>query len=586
MSYSEFHKEALEKRGLALLLKRFAIKMRDDALAKKNELNAVLFGEGGDYGILSVAQVYYRLLWLGTGKETKTPVLNDMQNAKSQYIAQLEKSVIVEGDGENGLHPPDPDTPSAGQEKVNENSAWLTGFSLEGSPSGTGIVQCLDLLLEQIGKEASNNVNGRGPYATSVLAQAQIASAKGSGILGLRTENSELQGTEGAFTVGINGIDKPDTFSSKTDFMRSIQNLTGSIQAWKDQLANIKALLENGGKILSEYKIEKPDADLENIEPLREQADRFMQKLNDYAAYFEAFPQTDTATNSSNRSAFNDKLNELKNYTSEVRDGINERCDAIPGLMGDAGGGMRKHLAFWVSEAAQKPDGPYAIFQMAEAMIANGNNKLAECNKKLNFFEQDKTKWIESPSSIAAYNVFIKDLDETIKKVTTVISWGAVRPANKYKVLIKKQSELFELNNAPWDESGGVWVTEAQPETGFAKCELEIEPPKETIFIRVIAYDTSEGNGDLDRMDNSNTRSSQSQTVGDEIPFTQKDDRDGKSVLSIDKSFGIKENQFLILDNGIARVSAVSEDLVQLDKDYDTVRKVQKIFGMYEPEGL
>lgn len=586
MSYGEFHADALEKRGQALGAKRFAVKMRDDALVKKNELNGILFGDGNMYGVLSVVQAYYRLIALGSGRAAKTPNLTDAGAVKQQFAAQLEKSVTPEGDGEGGIHPPDPQCPSSGLDKVDESSVWFNGFSLEVEPSvSEGIVPRITALLEEIGKEASNNADGRGSYDEKELAEAAAEEEGGSGLLGLRTENSEIGGA-GPFTVGENGVDKPDTFSTKTAFMRAVQNLISSVGAWKSQMTAVEGIL-NGEKngILAAYKIELPEADLPALAKQKEKADEFAAGLDGWKEYFDAFPESDKSTVSSNRAEFNLKLNKLKEYAGEIRDAVNGRCGEIVSLLGDSSAGLRKHLIFWAGEAAKKPDGAYAMFAMAEAMIAEAAEKIAECGKRLNFFDGDVSRWIEVPGSVKAYNEFVMDLDGSVKKTETVFSWDAVMPANKYRLLIKKASDFAEILNDPWDEGGGIWVTEASPETGYAGNEIKMDAPEEPVLARVIAYDTDEGDlGALDRMGSENTRSPQSAVVGEPIPFERRENRDGKTVLMIDKTFGVSGMKFLCANHGIVKVEEVSENLVMLDRDYGYISLIKPLFGYYEPE--
>jgi hypothetical protein len=103
----------------------------------------------------------------------------------------------------------------------------------------------------------------------------------------------------------------------------------------------------------------------------------------------------------------------------------------------------------------------------------------------------------------------------------------------------------------------------------------------------MVAYDSDEGNaGEFNRMDDFNTRSVQTDIVGEELPFTQIEDVDGATVLSIDESFKLREQQVIWINHStMATIFSISKNAVQLNLNYNTVETVQKIFGLYIPIG-
>jgi hypothetical protein len=230
-TFNAEYQKALGERGLALVSKRFAVQMGIDANARREDLEKILFGDDVNYGIVSILSLYYAQIYQGQGRKTSKPLLHESVSAKSQYQADFSLSVTIAGDGAGGLHPPQADNPSAGQDDTDMNSVWLTTHGLDTDPTGTGINQFIQTLLNTIGVTASANGNGRGPYTTQALAQTQAAQDKGSGLLGLRTENSEVYstGTTLQWWIGQNGIDTPDNFTIKTVLLSGLMNIRNGL---------------------------------------------------------------------------------------------------------------------------------------------------------------------------------------------------------------------------------------------------------------------------------------------------------------------------------------------------------------------
>jgi hypothetical protein len=589
VSFNEFHFDALEKRNLALNQKKFAIKLKQDAVVLRDKINAILFGDTDNYGIVSVIQQYYKLLRLGNGVSTSKPSFADLQTAKNQFINEFALSVTVLGDGAGGIYPPDPQTPSTGTEKPDPDSVWLTNFEAESSPSATGIAQRIDELLTAVGIEASQDSDYRGSYTSAVLAQQAIAAQKGSGILGIRTENSELNtntiGIETAYSIGRGGLDTPDSFSMKTQLLNALSNVISALDAWKNQSEIILKTL-NGAKaeIITEYKIDLPFNDRNAVSASIDQAAYFIQTVQEFITYFSGFSNTTSA----NRAAFNTKLNELKDYVGTVLNGISDRCNDIPALMGDASAGLKKHLVFWVKEATRKSDGPYALLSAADNMITNSGKKMQEQDERLNFFDQDKTRWILAPNLTLIYDDHILDLDKTVKEKRITLIWEPVVSANKYRILIRPFNEAkINLTNDLWLNAEEHWITAKVPETGLLRNTFTLPAPGIPVIARMIAYDSNEGTaGDFDRMDGFDTRSPQTDIVSDGIPFAQLKDISGATVLSVNKAEKLREQQLVWLNNSIlAAVFSISEDVIQLDRNYGVVESVKKIFGLYVPAG-
>jgi hypothetical protein len=568
-TFIDEYKKALGERGLALKGKRSAIQMGVEADFQRIDLEKILFGDGTNYGIVSILSILYNQIWLGIGKRTTKPSLHNLATAKSQYQSDFALSVTASGDGAGGLHPPQPDNPDAGQDEVDSNSTWLTDHDLEANPSGNGFLQLSQILISLIGVAASANGDGRGPYASQAVAQAPAQIDRGSGILALRTENSEVYSTETSLVqwwIGQNGIDTPDNFTFGSDLHTALTKLKTILDSFIACLQQEQDMVNGAnGAIFQEFHVDLPD-DSSTLGVIIPQMQSFLDQLQEYIDYFNQFSDPSPSTD---RSGINNKLSDIFLYLSSVNSAIADRVNIIPGLLGDVNSGVNKHLIFWVSAVVAKPDGPYAMIFAAQDMLAQAQITLKTKDDILSFFTSDYSEWIETPPIQQIYNRAVLNLDQqTVNRWETDILWNLILSANKYKILSRPFSQLLSaFSNDPWDDSSGQWITDVLP-TNFLSNLLTIPPPIETTIFRIIAYDTSQGDsGDLDRMDDFDTQSSQSDIVSGPVAFTQLVNTEvGQSVIQVDVSVNLKERDFLWINgNMIAQVIAVIDDQYSLD---------------------
>ena len=579
---AEYYK-ALGERGLALSNIRSAIRMKKDADIRKEDLELILFGDGVNYGVVSILSIMYTQVWYTTGKVANAPVLHDFEQAKNQYRENFALSVTPAGDGIRGLHPPQVDNPDAGQDNVDPNSIWLTDHGLETSMYGTGIIQLLENLADVVGVVASANGDGRGPYLTEEDAQVQMLVDGGYGILGLRTENSEifLSGVD-QWTIGQNGIDTPDNFTKKSSLISALKTIQDRFNSLLGVLQQEVDLLEGtNGDILKEFRVDLPDDP--GLNDFINQVNEFIVKVQDYIDYFNQFDDPSPVIN---RADINSKLSEVLVYSQTIATAMNNRTNSIvSGMLGNASEGTRKHLVFWITEVVTKPDGPYAMLLAASDLLTMAQTNLSNRNSRLNFFTSNHDEWIETPLIQSIYDQAIMNVDkETINRWESNVLWNLVMSANKYMVLYKKLSEmLLPLNNDLWDESLGIWITDILPTT-FLRNILTMSPPQETVIFRLVAFDTAQGeSGDLDRADTFDTKSPQSDIISNDISFVQLENTaNNQNVIMVNISEGLKERDFLMInDSEIAQIMAVTDDNYALDTDYGIINKIQKLFGVY-----
>jgi hypothetical protein len=599
-TFNDEYLKTLSERGLALVSKRFAVQMGIDANARREDLEKILFGDGVNYGIVSVLSLYYAQIWRGQGRKTSEPLLHDPILAKSQYQADFSLSVTIKGDGDRGLHPPQADNPAAGQDDVDINSLWLTTHGLDTDPTGTGINQLIQALLNTIGVAASANGDGRGPYTTQALAQAQAAKDRGSGLLGLRTGNSEIYSTESTepadppddpvlqWWIGRNGIDTPDNFTTKAVLISGLANIRNELNGMVSLFQTTRAMLQGEGRaILDGFKVELPIGDIPALNQAISQFQNFSSEIQRHIDYFNQYADSSP---SEERSAVNARLESVKTYVQNVINGVNNRCEGIPALMGNVSSGLNKHLTHWIAEVVKKPDGPYAMILGAQTMLAMSETNIQKKNENLNFFERDCNLWMEPTLIQTIYDRAVMNPDKTINRFETDIMWNLVQAANKYKALSKPFSDIpTPLSNAEWDESSGVWVTN-KLESGFLNNIRTIPSPTVTTMFRVVSFDTNEGAaGDFQRTDAFNTKSKQTDIISEDLPFNQQPNAEGpdgvmRSVVFFNEAVAkqVKERDFLWLNESeIAQIIGIFDSNYMLDTDYGTITSLRKLIGLY-----
>jgi hypothetical protein len=409
----------------------------------------------------------------------------------------------------------------------------------------------------------------------------------------------------------------------KSALISGLQNLRNGINDMVGLYQTTLAMLQGeGNAVLDEFQIELPQQDVSALTDAIALFQNFSQTIQGHIDFFNQYSDPSPATE---RAAINARLETVKTYGGIIVNGVNDRCDGIPALLGDASRGVNKHLTHWVAEVVKKPDGPYAMILGVDIMLAIAESNIQKKDDDLNFFELDKNRWIEATIIQAIYDRAIIDLDQTIKRFETDIMWNLIQSANKYKVLSKPFDDIpLPLTNAEWDESQGTWVTD-KLESGFLNNIKTITPPTQSIMFRIVCYDTSEGGlSDFPRTDAFNTKSKQTDIISEFLLFTREEDAPGpdgvlRSVISLSVIYQaepwfndwessefpyndiagspfafnipalnnhiekrVRERDFLWLNESeIAQVIAVSESNYMLDTVYETITSIRKLTGFY-----
>jgi hypothetical protein len=349
----------------------------------------------------------------------------------------------------------------------------------------------------------------------------------------------------------------------------------------------LEAFQGSGRAILDEFKVELPLIDMPALESAISQFQNFLSEIQGHIDYFNQYSDPSPQAE---RSAVNARLENVKAYVQNIISGVNGRCEGIPALMGNASAGLNRHLTHWAAEAVKKPGGPYAMILGAQNMLAMAEANIQKKNENLNFFEQNRDRWMEPPLIQAVYDRAVLELDQAVKRVETDIMWNLIQSANKYKVLSKPFAEIrLPLSNDGWDESSGAWIT-SKLESGFLNNVRTIPPPAVTTMFRIVSFDTDEGDaGDFQRTDAFNTKSKQTDIVSEYLPFSQKPDAKGpdgvtRSVVSFEGEAAkqVRERNFLWLNESvIAQITGVSDSDYMLDTVYGTIASIRKLTGLY-----
>jgi hypothetical protein len=202
----------------------------------------------------------------------------------------------------------------------------------------------------------------------------QAAKDRGSGLLGFRTENSEIYSTSATqWRIGQNGIDTPDNFTTKAVLISGLANIRNELNGMVSLFKTTLAMLQGEGRaVLDGFKVELPVGDIPALDQAVSQFQNFSSEIQSCINYFNQYSDPSP---SADRSAINAVLESTKTYVQNIIDEVNNRCEGIPALRGNAASGLHKHLTHWVSEIVKKPDGPYAMILGSRDMLA-----MAEAN--------------------------------------------------------------------------------------------------------------------------------------------------------------------------------------------------------------
>lgn len=602
-TYSVEYEKAREVRSNAVMAIRSVRTLKEDAETRRDDLLPILFGQGTDQGIMSVIALYMEQARLTAGRKTSTP------DFSSDYVTQFKSDLALcvkgSGDGDDGLYPPeiiDGQPSEKAQKDFNKNSKWLNSYSLESvaAASSKGIKQFCQDVLTAVGTSALANANHRGPYPSQTDAESHAQIDRGSGYLALRTENSEIyseasgssssssgeaSGSSSSSSeepaaetwyIGKNGIDTPDNYTFKADLISVIDSLLTSMNSYKINLENTLAALANKGAILEEFKVELP-TDESRLNSAMTKIIGDIELITSYRTYFNAIS---TGT-SSNRTAINAKLEDLKTDCNALITYYETASSQSTLELGDINSGIRKGLIYWTEELVKKPDGAYATLEGIPQLLSDAESQLQNADTRLNAFSSDVNSWLSVPEAMGVFNQAVLNIDKSIKRWETHITWKNVLPANKYKILRKVVTSFSGINNDAWDIQDPTVIVELN-EAGFLLTEHIITPPTQHTLFRVLACD-EDGSSFIKRADSFNSYSEQSDVISNPISFSELPKQEECSCLHItEEKMPFVETDFAIInDSVLAQVQSVSENDLRLDDDYGEINSIKKLFGFY-----
>ena len=524
-NYSAEYEKAREVRSNAVMSIRSVRNLKIEAETRRDDLLPILFGDGANQGIMKIISLYMEQARLTAGRKTSTPDFSG--DYEFQFKSNMALCVKGSGDGDDGLYPPEiiEGQPSEkAQKDFNKNSKWLNSYSLESVAvaSGKGIKQfCQDVLT-------------------------------------------------------VDGIGTPDNHTFKADLISVLDNLLTSMNSYKTNLENTLSALANKGAILEEFKVELP-TDESRLNSAMTKIIGDIELITSYRTYFNSIS---TGT-SSNIAAINAKLEDLKTDCNTLITYYETASSQSTLELGDVNSGIRKSLIYWTEELVKKPDGVYTTLEGIPQLLSDAESQLQNADTRLNAFSSDVNSWLSVPEVMGVFNQAVLNIDKSIKRWETHITWKNVLPANKYKLMRKTVTSFADLTNDAWSTAGAETITGLN-ENGFLLTEKVIEPPTENTFFRVFACD-EEGDSPILRADTFNSYSAQSDIVSKSIPFTPLPLLEGCSCIRLTSdTVTLNESDFVVLNNGVlAQVVAVSEQDIKLDLDYGEINSIKKLFGFY-----
>lgn len=519
-NYSAEYEKAREVRSNAVMSIRSVRNLKIEAETRRDDLLPILFGDGTNQGIMKIISLYMEQARLTAGRKTSTPDFSG--DYESQFKSNMALCVKGSGDGADGLYPPEiiEGQPSEkAQKDFNKNSKWLNSYSLEGvsSPTGKGIKQFCEELITAVGIQAF-----------------------------------------------------------KAELISKIDALISSMTSYKTNLESSQTAITNLGEILTESKIEVP-TDTARLSSALSKITSDIQLANSYRTYFNSIS---TGT-SSNRSAINAKLADLKNDCATWISFYENASSQSTTELGDVSSGIRKGLIYWTEELVKKPDGAYTTLEGIPQLLNDAQTQLQNADTRLNAFSSDVNSWLSVPEVMGVFNQAVLNIDKSIKRWETHIMWKNVLPANKYKILRKVVTSFSGINNDAWDIQDPTVIVELN-EAGFLLTEHIITPPTQHTLFRVFACD-EDGSSFIRRADSFNSYSEQSDVISKPISFSELPKQEECSCLHItEEKMPFVETDFVIInDSELAQVQSVSENDLRLDDDYGEINSIKKLFGFY-----
>lgn len=606
VSIQDIINQALENRAIALSSLSASLKEKE---SKEEELGfyyKYLFGDGGNnLGVINILEIYYKELDISVGRTTSRPALQGgINSSKNLWISAFDNAIKFQGDDANGFYPPDTQT-NIGDLNFNTGSNFLTTNGDNGETQGGIVVDILNAI-EKIGEEASQNDNSRGSFNTESEAEELRDETKGSGILGKRTENSEVfnDGTEEEpeWKVGKNGIDNPHWYNDGKDFENALQSIINELEIYETHIGSIKSYLEfieNGEHAQFEeagMSENMPIDDINRITTLENNIQNFISDLQEELEYFSSFTASDDISNQPNynENVFNNKLqNTVPNLLNSIRTTLQSRANVVGTNIdfNNTEGSFRKWLVFWIKQAIGKFDGALVTINgIRDNTIPNAEKSLENANEAIEtLFGDDFTRFLIRPEVFAAfYNPEIdEETGEVISKNTGLI-WSANLAANRYNIYRRNVTTSTSLlsNDTQWQESDRIkqFVDLNEAET-MVRSDYTDKNVSSGIYVyRVKSFDTNELPKAKDRLDtvlNKNTSSPQSDVVGKTYTIESVSENKIKLTENISNPFGV----CFISNKYYAVQKAKNNEVVLFESAPLNASKLEEIIGgVFVPE--
>ena len=572
MTYQEKINKLSQDRGLALSSLSSAYKEENNKIDELNFYYSFLFGTGGNnIGLINILELYYREINISVGRTTLRPALQGgIGTSQNAWKTAFNNAIRTGGDDEDGFYPPDAN--NLGAKTFNESADFLTTNDDQGETEG-GIVSNLiagsDIKIA-IGEVASQNADARGPFDSLILAEEHRDETRGSGILGRRTENSEITSDidentfEEYWEVGENGIDFPDWYNTpyKTNFESALTSIISSLNTYKNHLDDIKEKLQfilDGNHALFEeasMSSDMPIGDISAINTLQTTIQQYIDDLQTELNYFSGFTASDDISLQSGyvRIDFNNKLTTIiPTLLNDIITTLQTRAIEVRTVTNynNASESFRNWIKFWIKQSIGKYDGPLlSINGMQNDVIPSAIASLSNANEALQIlFGTEYNRYLAQPNVFAAFfnPTLNEETGEIISKRVGIV-WMANIAANRYNIYRRRiTNEIVLLNNDEWNSS---YLAEEFAETNEQGTMVRSDFTDESneiqnggLFVyRVKSFDTNTSPKAWNRLDivlNQDTSSRQSDIIGKTYSIASIEENVIELYEKASESFGV-----------------------------------------------
>lgn len=579
MTFLEKLRKLVNDRCIALTSKKSLLDSQKNAEEERDFNYEYLFGKNTFDGINDLISLYYQEAYSGVGRETTTPVLRN--NTNSDWETRLELAATTAGDG--SIYP-DSNGDGVADKEVDTSSAWLVNNG-DDSVDTSGLAGTCTNVKSTCGVSASQTGNNRGPFGSEELAEAHRDSTNGSGLLGKRTENSEIIDNDPDWYVGENGTDYPDYYDTteRTNLLTYLQTIITNLGNYNDLLDDLTEFIteinNEENQLFSDMNILSDShfstniiGDLTDISSTKSSLTSYRSEVQTAYDYFNSFTaSTDISGQSGySQATFNAWLTTtLPALMDNIIGVLQGRSDDLLTKLGTISTGLKKYRYFWILEQIKKPTSPLIILDSIDTAISDAESNIEKANNILNLLINNVNQYITEPLLVSVSKNSLYNPLTGIEEIPRIgLIWVPSIFCPKYKIYRRTFLPTETPNNSNWSETYLYdWHVDQDEDTGYITSVFFDTSFTENIVYqyRVQAVD-SESEGDtspLDRADLFDSKSNQSWLYNPIDQYNVTSIVDGKIIVSTEHDF--TAGQYIVLidtgsNNGYYRIQYINTD--------------------------